>query len=71
MALFGGEKGHEMLEKIIIFAKEKRIKALACEFGYNQCKILHKILHKNGFEAEFFKDTGGFDRAFLARNLRI
>ncbi len=70
-ALFGGEQGHEMLEKIIVFAKNKRVKALACEFGYNQRKILHKILHKNGFEAEFFKDTGGFDRAFLARNLEI
>ena len=70
-ALFGGKQGHEMLEKIIIYAKEKRVKALVCEFGYNQRKILHKILRKNGFEAEFFKDTGGFDRAFLARNLRI
>lgn len=68
-ALFGGKFGYEMLEKIIKFAKQKGVKTLACEFGYNQRKILHKILHKNGFEAEFYTDKGGFDRAFLARNL--
>lgn len=68
-ALFGGKKGHEILKKIIFFAKEKKAKLLACEFGYDQREILAKILRKNGFEAEFFKDTAGLDRAFLARRL--
>ena len=67
-ALFGGKFGYEMLENIIKFAKQNGVKMLACEFGYNQRKILHKILHKNGFEAEFYIDKGGFDRAFLAKN---
>ena len=66
-ALFGGKFGYEKLENIIKFARQNGVKTLACEFGYNQRKILHKILHKNGFEAEFYTDTGGFDRAFLAR----
>lgn len=66
-ALFGGINGWEMLENIIEFAAQKGVKALACEFGYDQCKILHKILHKNGFKAEFFKDTAGIYRAFLAK----
>lgn len=65
-ALFGGNKGYEMLEKIIIYSNKKKTNTLVCEFGYNQKKFLHKILHKNGFKAEFYKDKGGFDRAFLA-----
>lgn len=68
-ALFGGEKGWEMLENIILYAKSHNAKSLACEFGYDQKEILHKILHKNGFKAEFFKDTKGFDRAFLAKKI--
>ena len=66
-ALFGGKFGYEKLENIIKFARQNGVKTLACEFGYNQRKILHKILHKNGFDAEFYTDKGGFDRAFLAR----
>lgn len=68
-ALFGGKLGYEKLQHIIKFARQSAVKTLICEFGYNQCKILHKILHKNGFKAEFYKDNGGFDRAFLARKL--
>lgn len=66
-ALFGGKFGYEKLENIIKFAQKNKAKVLACEFGYNQRKILHKILHKTTFNAEFYKDTGGLDRAFLAR----
>ncbi|TQR41903.1 peptide chain release factor N(5)-glutamine methyltransferase [Campylobacter sp. MIT 12-8780] len=65
-ALFGGVKGYEFLEELIVFARKNKVKALACEFGYDQKEILHKILHKNGFKAQFFKDFAGFDRAFLA-----
>ena len=68
-ALFGGKFGYEKLENIIKFARRNDAKTLICEFGYNQRKILHKILHKNGFKAEFYKDNGGHDRVFLARNL--
>lgn len=70
-ALFGGKFGYEKLENIIKFAKAHKAKTLICEFGVNQCKILHKILHKNGFNAEFFKDTAGFDRAFLAKKFNF
>ncbi|TQR34727.1 peptide chain release factor N(5)-glutamine methyltransferase [Campylobacter sp. MIT 99-7217] len=66
-ALFGGIKGHEILEKIILFAKAKKAKCLACEFGFDQKEILHEILVKNGFEAKFYKDYQGFDRAFCAK----
>lgn len=70
-ALFGGKFGYEKLENIIKFAKKCEAKTLICEFGVNQCKILHKILHKNGFNAKFYKDIAGLDRAFLAKNLQF
>ena len=41
---WGGEKGYEILEKIIIFAYQKEAKFLACEFGYDQKEILSQIL---------------------------
>ena len=70
-ALFGGEKGYEILEKIIILAHKKRVKFLACEFGYDQKEILEEILSKYHFEVEFFKDENGFDRAFVAKRIEI
>ncbi|EJF0802546.1 peptide chain release factor N(5)-glutamine methyltransferase [Campylobacter upsaliensis] len=66
-ALLGGEKGYEILEKIIIFAYQKEAKFLACEFGYDQKEILSQILDTYNFKAEFFKDENGFDRAFVAK----
>ncbi|TXE88990.1 peptide chain release factor N(5)-glutamine methyltransferase [Campylobacter volucris] len=68
-ALYGGEKGWEILEKIIIFAKEKQCKILACEFGFDQKEILNQILNFYKFKCEFFTDYNGFDRTFVAYNL--
>lgn len=67
-ALFGGECGHELLEKIIHFAKSSKV--LACEIGYDQKKILSTILEKEGFDFSFYKDLSGYDRAFVARKRR-
>ncbi|AJC87478.1 protein-(glutamine-N5) methyltransferase [Campylobacter insulaenigrae NCTC 12927] len=69
-ALYGGEKGWEILEDIIIFAKNKKCKILACEFGYDQKEILAQILNEYNFKAEFFTDYHGFDRVFVAHNLK-
>lgn len=66
-ALFGGEKGYEILQEIIEFSFTKKTKFLACEFGYDQKEILEKILSTYDFSAEFFKDEQGFDRAFVAK----
>ncbi|MCH5336658.1 MAG: peptide chain release factor N(5)-glutamine methyltransferase [Campylobacter sp.] len=65
-ALFGGEKGYELLEEIIEFSSNSKAKVLALEFGFDQKEILEKILSKNHFKTEFFKDERGFDRAVLA-----
>ena len=66
-ALFGGEKGYEILENIIEFAKAKKANFLACEFGYDQKENLKEILSKNAYNPIFFKDERGFDRAFVAK----
>ncbi|TKX29968.1 HemK/PrmC family methyltransferase [Campylobacter estrildidarum] len=66
-ALFGGEEGYEILEKIIKFSQLKNVKFLACEFGYDQKEILNKILNRYGFEGLFFKDELGYNRAFVAK----
>ncbi|MCI5968941.1 HemK/PrmC family methyltransferase [Helicobacter sp.] len=65
-ALFGGEKGDEMLCHIIDLAQENRIPYLLCEMGYNQkesIKVhLSNIPHKS---VEFYKDLAGLDRGFV------
>ncbi|SFV61490.1 Protein-N(5)-glutamine methyltransferase PrmC, methylates polypeptide chain release factors RF1 and RF2 [hydrothermal vent metagenome] len=65
-ALFGGEIGDELLIKIINDTKEKSIKYLACEMGYDQKDSITN--HLNKIEAKsynFYKDLAGFDRGFL------
>lgn len=68
LALFGGEFGHEILEELIKKAKN-RTKFLLCEIGFDQRKILEKILSEQAFEAEFYKDLASFDRGFLAKRI--
>lgn len=69
-ALFGGEKGDEILKQIINLAKFKA-KFLLCEMGYDQKNSLSTYLADLGFEAEFYQDLAGFDRGFVAKNLEF
>lgn len=62
MALFGGDRGDEILQKIIEIAKT-RTKFLACEIGYDQREFLASSLRE--YEHEFYKDLAGFDRGFV------
>lgn len=67
-ALFGGEKGYEMLEKIVQTVKNRSIVYLACEMGYDQKIVMESIFEKEGFrEYGFYKDLAGHDRGFLAK----
>jgi len=68
-ALFGGAAGDEILKNIILVAKNRGVKYLACEMGYDQRESMQNALKFNGFEAEFYKDLAGFDRGFVARNV--
>ncbi|CAD7286546.1 peptide chain release factor N(5)-glutamine methyltransferase [Campylobacter suis] len=67
-ALFGGEKGDEILKQIIALASKRNAKILACEMGYDQRQSMQEELEKFGFEAEFYKDLAGFDRGFVAKS---
>ena len=68
-ALFGGAKGDEILKNIVLLARYRGVKYLACEMGYDQRESMQNALKFNGFEAEFYKDLAGFDRGFVARNI--
>lgn len=64
-ALFGGTKGDELLEKIIVQTQEKGIKYLYCEMGYDQKEPLSKFINKlNPKHLEFYQDLEKFDRGF-------
>lgn len=68
-ALFGGAAGDEILKNIILVAKNRGVKYLACEMGYDQRESMQSALKFNGFEAEFYKDLAGFDRGFVAKSI--
>jgi len=66
-ALFGGSIGDELLKKIIIETKNRKIKYLLCEMGYDQRKSLDKFIKEIGVKTlEFYKDFDKFDRGFFA-----
>lgn len=68
-ALFGGAKGDEILKNIVLLARNRGVKYLACEMGYDQRESMQSALKFNGFKAEFYQDLAGFDRGFVARNI--
>jgi len=65
-ALFGGRVGDELLKQIILDVKERGIKYLACEMGYDQKEPLQDFVKEVGVEyIKFYKDLAGHDRGFL------
>lgn len=65
-ALFGGERGDEILARIIQACERESIPALACEIGYDQRACMQQLLESSGYEAEFYTDLAGLDRGFVA-----
>jgi len=64
-ALFGGIKGDELLEKIVLQTSNRSIKYLYCEMGYDQKKQLNKYIEQFDINSlEFYKDFEKFDRGF-------
>ena len=68
-ALFGGAKGDEILKNIVLLARNRGVKYIACEIGYDQRESMQSALKFNGFEAKFYQDLAGFDRGFVAQNI--
>ena len=67
-ALYGGEKGDEILKDIIDLSIKKGVKYLCCEMGYDQREAIKSYCDKNSVESlEFYKDLSGLDRGFIAK----
>ena len=65
-ALFGGRVGDELLKQIILDVKEKGVKWLACEMGYDQKEPITSFVKEIGVQSiKFYKDLAGFDRGFI------
>lgn len=68
-ALFGGEKGDEILQKIIKKTKKHSISYLACEMGWDQKEVMAQALSEFD-EVEFYQDLSGLDRGFVAKIMK-
>jgi len=67
-ALFGGRAGDELLKQIILDVKDRGIKYLACEMGYDQKEPLQEFVNEIGVEyIKFYKDLAEFDRGFIIK----
>jgi len=65
-ALFGGSVGDELLKQIILDVKQRDIRWLACEMGYDQKEPLQAFVKEVGVKSiQFYKDLAGFDRGFV------
>jgi release factor glutamine methyltransferase len=65
-ALFGGRVGDELLKQIILDVKERGIKWLACEMGYDQKQPIQDFVNELGVKSiQFYKDLAGHDRGFV------
>ena len=65
-ALFGGRVGDELLKQIILDVKERGIKYLACEMGYDQKEPITSFANEVRVKSiKFYKDLAGFDRGFV------
>jgi len=64
LALYGGNRGDEMLCQIIDLFKQREVKALVCEMGYDQRKPIALHVKEKGLNVSFYKDLAGLDRGF-------
>ncbi len=66
-ALFGGERGDELLGRIIGLFLQSPAKILACEMGYDQKVAIQKRFENFDGKLAFYKDIARLDRGFIAR----
>ena len=65
-ALFGGDSGDELLKEIIKTTKERDIRWLCCEMGFDQREPLLTFINNLGvYSVEFYKDLASLDRGFI------
>ncbi len=67
-ALIGGERGDELLLKIIDTAYERQIPHLLCEMGYDQRISIESYCKQKGYgQPDFYKDLAALDRGFYLK----
>jgi release factor glutamine methyltransferase len=65
-ALFGGRVGDELLKQIITDVKDRGIRWLACEMGYDQKEPIAAFVKEIGVQSiDFYQDLSGHDRGFV------
>jgi release factor glutamine methyltransferase len=67
-ALYGGEIGDEVLQKIIFEFLKRDEKYLLCEMGFDQKDKIQKFESRN-LQIEFFKDLANLDRGFIVKKI--
>jgi len=71
-ALFGGEKGDEILKNIVDLAIIKKPLYLVCEMGYDQKESMREYFEQKGLKRySFYKDLANFDRGFVVEFDRV
>ena len=67
-ALFGGEVGDEIIQKLLDEVLKRNINLFTCEMGYDQKDKIHNyLINKNYNTLEFYKDYSNFDRGFTLK----
>ncbi len=64
LALFGGDDGMALIERLIESVAQRGIGLFCCEMGYDQRAAVLRLLPA-GYRVEFYKDLAGLDRGFI------
>lgn len=67
LALFGGEIGDEIIQRLLDETIAREIPYFACEMGYDQKPKVENYLDSRYDELKFYKDLAGHDRGFVVK----
>ncbi len=65
LALFGGEIGDEIIQRLLDESRVRKIPYFACEMGYDQKAKVENYLDNKFEKLRFYKDLAGHDRGFI------
>ncbi|WP_373033858.1 peptide chain release factor N(5)-glutamine methyltransferase [Sulfurovum sp.] len=70
LALFGGEIGDEIIQRLLDETIARGIPFFACEMGYDQKPKVTEYLQSTPYkELKFYKDLAGHDRGFVLKGI--
>lgn len=68
LALFAGERGMDVIEKLMALTSGHAIPLFCCEMGYDQRDMVTELL-PDGYSVSFYKDLAGLDRGFIMKRI--